>query len=367
MPAVDIPGAKRAGLPVDLDRLTAEGDDWLSAEERYALKQHGVCAQHQPHVFMLRCRTGGAMSPDQARAMARAAEARGHGWLHLTTRQQIELHHVAAREVTAAIGEVEQAGLTTSSTCGHAVRGVMWCPDAGVGLDEPFDCRPDAEATTAAMLARTPKLNHQLPQRLNIAFGGCPACRAHAGTNDLAFVSAVGAGGELGYEVWVGGSLGKSAPTLGHRLRQFVPRTEVLPLVNGVLDVFTALGAFDVAARVDLRVSERLRGRVHPLDGRVRGAEPLDPRLARPLGERLGQRLPERLALGRVVGAVTVAPFGAAQGVTEVLPEARLQGRDRHVPAVGALVDVVPRNPAGEGGLPRARILARERRRRDRL
>lgn len=253
MPAVDIPGAKRAGLPVDLDRLTAEGDDWLSAEERYALKQHGVCAQWQEGVFMLRCRTDGTLSSEQARAMAAIAEARGHGWLHLTTRQQIELHHVAAREVTATIGEVGHAGLTTSSTCGHAVRGVMWCPDAGVGLDEPFDCRPDAEATTATMLARTPKLNHQLPQRLNIAFGGCPACREHARTNDLAFVSAVGADGELGYEVWAGGSLGKSAPTLGHRLREFVPRAEVLPLVNAVLDVFTALGPFDKPNKARLK------------------------------------------------------------------------------------------------------------------
>ena len=46
--APDIPGAKRAGLPVDLDRLTAEGDEWLSGEERYALKMHGLCAQAQP-------------------------------------------------------------------------------------------------------------------------------------------------------------------------------------------------------------------------------------------------------------------------------------------------------------------------------
>ena len=61
MTATDIPDSKRSGLPVDLDRLTADGDDWLSPGKRYALKTHGVCAQAQPHVFMIRCRTGGSV------------------------------------------------------------------------------------------------------------------------------------------------------------------------------------------------------------------------------------------------------------------------------------------------------------------
>ena len=62
----DIPAAKRAGLPVDLDRLSAEGDSWLSPEERYALKIHGVCAQAQAGVFMVRIRTNGAVDVDTA-------------------------------------------------------------------------------------------------------------------------------------------------------------------------------------------------------------------------------------------------------------------------------------------------------------
>ena len=66
MPAVDIPAAKRAGLPVDVTRLTRDGDDWLSPEERYALKTHGVCAQLQPEVFMIRVRTNGSVGTDAA-------------------------------------------------------------------------------------------------------------------------------------------------------------------------------------------------------------------------------------------------------------------------------------------------------------
>src|SRR5256714_15601722 len=111
----DIPAAKRAGLPVDLDRLTAEGDEWLSGEERYALKMHGVCAQGQPGVFMIRVRTGGRVEADAARGVARLADEHSGGWLHITTRQQAELHHVSARRVTSVLREVRRPGLTTRS------------------------------------------------------------------------------------------------------------------------------------------------------------------------------------------------------------------------------------------------------------
>src|SRR5438445_1876819 len=70
--APDIPGIKRAGLPVDLERLAAEGDSWLAPEDRYALKTYGVCAQEQPGVFMIRNRVpGGVLLTEQARGLAR--------------------------------------------------------------------------------------------------------------------------------------------------------------------------------------------------------------------------------------------------------------------------------------------------------
>lgn len=252
--AADVPGIKRAGLPVDLDRLTAEGDDWLSAEERYALKAHGVCAQTQPHVFMLRIRTGGGhLDTATARGLADLADELGKGWVHLTTRQQVELHHVAAQAVPTAIARVAALGLTTNTTCGHNVRGILSCPDAGVGLDEPFDCGPDAQAASALVVARGPELAASLPQRVNIGFGGCAACAEHARTNDVGFVSRVSADGALGYEVWLGGSLGKSMPTLGQRAIAFLPRAHVLPAVAALLEVFVTHGSFDKPNKARLK------------------------------------------------------------------------------------------------------------------
>jgi sulfite reductase beta subunit-like hemoprotein len=251
--APNIPAAKRAGLPVDIGRLTTEGDGWLSPEERYALKTHGICAQAQDGVFMVRVRIpGGVVPTEQLRSLARIAARHGEDWLHLTTRQNVELHWVAARDVEAVLAGVARAGLSTRSACGHTLRNVMCSEDAGVGLDEPFDCLPDARLVSDTIVARSSQLNTQLPSRLNVSLGGSPRCRHDALVNDMGLVSTV-VGGIAGYEVWAGGSLGK-APSLAILLTPFVPRTEVLPAVEALIDVFVAEGRFDEPAKARLKV-----------------------------------------------------------------------------------------------------------------
>lgn len=303
MSAPDIPGAKRAGLPVDLDRLTAEGDDWLTPEERYALKTHGVCAQAQPHVFMIRCRTGGSIETETARGLAQLVDRYSKGWAHITTRQQVELHHVDSRDVTKVLDAVARVGLTTRSACGHTMRGVMACPDAGVGLEEPFDCHPDARALGESILARTPKLDTEMPSRINVLFGGCSDCRAHAKTNDVGFVSTVNEDGRLGYELWLGGSLGKSVPTLAFEAAHFIPREDVLPAAHALFDVFTTYGNFDQPNKARLKFLIRNMGAERFMDlfahafeqARERDwpePEALSTPLSAPLGEILS-RAPE--------------------------------------------------------------------------
>lgn len=248
MAAADIPAAKRAGLRVDLARLAADGDGWLTAEDRYALKTHGVCAQGQDHVFMVRIRVpGGVLPTTMARGVARIGRRSASDWLHLTTRQNIELHWVADREVPGVLDRLEQLGLTTRSACGHTLRNVMASEEAGVSLDEPFDCLPDARAVSDAILARSATLNCQLPGRVNVAFGGSPRCRHDALMNDAGFVSVVH-DGRAGYELWGGGSLGRSA-SLAVKLAAFVPRGDALAAAEALLDVFVAHGDIDNPTR----------------------------------------------------------------------------------------------------------------------
>src|SRR5688500_19423384 len=118
--APNIPAAKRAGLPVDISRLSTDGDGWLSPEERYALKTHGICGQAQDGVFMIRVRIpGGVVPTEQMRSLARLGARHAEDWLHLTTRENVELHWVPARDVETVLAAVARAGLSTRSACGH--------------------------------------------------------------------------------------------------------------------------------------------------------------------------------------------------------------------------------------------------------
>lgn len=244
MAAPNIPAVKRAGLRVDLARLAAEGDEWLTPEDRYALKTYGVCAQAQDGVFMIRVRVpSGKISPTQARGVADLADAHGASWVHVTTRQNLELHHVAAQSVPSVLAAVEALGLTNRSACGHTHRNVMACPDAGVGLDEPFDCGPDARAVSAAVIARAAEINVAMPSRINLAFGGCPMCSDHARLNDGGFESVV-VDGEPGYRLWAGGSLG-TKPFVAVPLVQFVPRRYVVAAALALTETFVDLGDLD--------------------------------------------------------------------------------------------------------------------------
>jgi sulfite reductase beta subunit-like hemoprotein len=256
--SLDVPAAKRAGLPVDLARLVTDGDDWLTPNERYALKTWGVCAQSQDHVFMVRVRVpGGVLTTDQARGLARLARRDGPDWLHLTTRQNVEFHWVDDRRVVRLIDDLGRIGLSTRSACGHTLRNVLCSEDAGVGLDEPFDCFPDARLLSDAIVARSAALNCELPSRVNISVGGSPRCREDALVNDAGFVSVV-RDGVAGYELWGGGSLGKS-PALSVQLCDFVPRADALAAAEALIDVFCEHGDVEHPAKGRMKfVLERL-------------------------------------------------------------------------------------------------------------
>ena len=248
----DIPAAKRSGLSIDLERLAREGDGWLTPEDRYALKTHGVCTQLQDGVFMVRVRIPGGVVPTaQLRGLGRLGGRYAEDWVHLTTRQNVELHWVEARDVALLLDDLARLGLSTRSACGHTLRNVMCSEDAGVGLDEPFDCLPDARLISDAIVARPAELNCQLPSRLNVALGGSPRCREDALVNDLGLVSTV-VDGVAGYELWVGGSLGK-APSLAVLLHPFVARTEVLAAVEALVEVFVEHGRFEEPAKARLK------------------------------------------------------------------------------------------------------------------
>ncbi|MDL5157294.1 winged helix-turn-helix domain-containing protein [Actinomycetospora termitidis] len=247
----DVVASKRAGLPLDLDAIAEPTR--LGALERYSLKTLGACSEGDDGLFLLRARTRGRIPVAAARALAALLRERDLGPVHLTTRQQLELHDVPAGLVVGTLDALHAAGLDTAATCGHTVRGVTSCPDAGVSAEEPFDCTPDADRLTDSLLRLGPELNTRLPQRFTISLGGCPGCRGQAKVSDVGLVSVLDDEGRPGYELWVGGGLGRSRPTLATRLAPFVPRDRLLPAVHAVLAVFLAHGAFENPNRARLK------------------------------------------------------------------------------------------------------------------
>jgi hypothetical protein len=193
---------------------------------------------HDPHPHPERA--GDAVAGARRR---RLADLHGRSWIHVTTPQNLELHHVAARSVPSVLAAVEALGLTNRSACGHTHRNVMACPDAGVGLDEPFDCGPDARAVAAAIVARAAEINVVMPSRINLAFGGCPACADHARLNDGGFQSMV-VNGESGYRLWAGGSLG-TMPFVAAPLAEFIPRRHTLASALALTETLIDLGDLD--------------------------------------------------------------------------------------------------------------------------
>jgi sulfite reductase beta subunit-like hemoprotein len=134
---------------------------------------------------------------------------------HITTRQNIQLHHVPLPDAAKAIRELSDSGLSSREGCGNTVRNVTGDPWAGVCDDEPFDMTPYAGAYVRYFV-RHPT-TQLMPRKIKTAFNGAPADRALTGIHDIAFIAKVNEHGERGAEVRVGGGtsiMPRVAPTL---------------------------------------------------------------------------------------------------------------------------------------------------------
>jgi sulfite reductase (NADPH) hemoprotein beta-component len=200
---------------------------------------HGVYGQRQDDVQMIRVKVPqGILSSPQLEALADVAEAYSRGFLHVTTRQNVQYHFVRLSDAEAALRRLLEAGLTTREACGNTVRNVTTCAFAGVAPDETFDVTPYAEALTRHLL-RHP-LSSTLPRKFKIAFEGCAEDHGVTSINDLGFRAAE-KDGIRGFRVTAGGGTG-TLPTAGRLLFEFLPAADLLTAAEAVLGVFHRLG-----------------------------------------------------------------------------------------------------------------------------
>jgi sulfite reductase (ferredoxin) len=185
----------------------------------------------------------GKMSAEQLEVLADCAEEYSNGILHITTRQDVQLHFVDIEDTPDMHRRLGAAGITTREACGNSVRNVTGCPLAGICQTEMFDISPYARAEHLFLLGH-PDVQ-DFGRKFKIAFSGCSGegC-GRAMMHDLGFIAAtrvVDGREERGFRVVVGGGLGP-VPHVAKELYDFMPEARMLPVSQAISRVYARLG-----------------------------------------------------------------------------------------------------------------------------
>ncbi|MBM3558803.1 MAG: nitrite/sulfite reductase [Alphaproteobacteria bacterium] len=211
----------------------------------------------QLHAYMLRVAIPyGTLSSAQLRQLATIGRRWDRGFGHFTTRQNLQYNWPKLEDtpdILAALAEVQMHALQTSGNC---IRNVTADQYAGVAAGEAADPRIYSE-----LIRQWSTLHPEfsfLPRKFKIAVTGCADDRAAVKVHDIGLVARRNVAGELGFEVIVGGGLGR-APMIGHTVRAFLPERHLLSYLEAILRVYNRYGRRDnkFKARIKILVHER--------------------------------------------------------------------------------------------------------------
>jgi sulfite reductase (ferredoxin) len=185
----------------------------------------------------------GRLTAAQLEVHADLCEEYSDGILHVTTRQDIQLHFVHIEDTPDLMRRLAAAGITTREACGNTVRNVTACPIAGVCRTESFDVTPYANAITFFLLGHDD--TQDFGRKFKVAFSGCQqeACGL-TNFHDVGCIAqtrVVDGQTRRGFAYYVGGGLG-SVPYAAQLFDEFLPEEEVLPLTQAIARVFGRLG-----------------------------------------------------------------------------------------------------------------------------
>ncbi|MFP3383835.1 nitrite/sulfite reductase [Tritonibacter sp. SIMBA_163] len=210
----------------------------------------------QLHAYMLRVAIPyGTLNPNQMRALALLAAKWDKGYGHFTTRQNIQYNWPKLKDVPDMLDALAEVNLHAIQTSGNTIRNVTADHFAGAAADEIEDPRPIAE------LIRQWSTDHPefqfMGRKFKIAVSGASNDRAVLKAHDLAVQIVKNDEGEVGYQVLVGGGLGRT-PMIGKVLNDFVAADDLLPYIESVISVWNQLGRRDnkYKARIKITVHE---------------------------------------------------------------------------------------------------------------
>ena len=226
---------------IELERKIKLFKDGKIDEERFRSLRlaRGVYGQRQEGVQMIRIKLPyGKVTSDQLLRISDVSDEYSRGKLHITTRQDIQIHYVSLDRTPELWAELEKSDVTLREACGNTVRNVTASPDAGINPDEAFDATPYAHATFQFFL-RNP-ICQEMGRKFKMSFSSTDDDTALAFIHDLGFIPKI-KGGEKGFKVMLGGGLG-SQPRHADVLTEFLPVNQLIPTIEGVLRVFDRHG-----------------------------------------------------------------------------------------------------------------------------
>jgi sulfite reductase (NADPH) hemoprotein beta-component len=206
----------------------------------------------QLHAYMLRIAIPyGTLSATQMRQLAAIATRWDKGYGHFTTRQNIQFNWPKLRDVPLILGALADVGMHAIQTSGNCIRNVTADHFAGVAADEIADPRPTAELLRQWSSAH-PEFSF-LPRKFKIAVTGAEHDRAAIRFHDIGLRIVRNWAGALGYEVTVGGGLGRT-PMVGHVINDFVAKADLLPYIEAIMRVYNRFGRRDNKFKARLKI-----------------------------------------------------------------------------------------------------------------
>lgn len=226
---------------IDLERKIALFRDGKIDDERFRSLRlaRGVYGQRQEGVQMIRIKLPfGKVTSEQLVRISKVSDEYSTGRLHITTRQDIQIHYVSLDRTPQLWAELEKDDVTLREACGNTVRNITASETAGIDVDEPFDVSPYAHALFQFFL-RNP-VCQEMGRKFKISFSSSDKDTALSYIHDLGFIPKI-VNGEKGFKVMLGGGLG-SQPSHAELLSEFIPVNQIIPTTEGVLRIFDRFG-----------------------------------------------------------------------------------------------------------------------------
>ncbi|MFD1189611.1 nitrite/sulfite reductase [Phenylobacterium conjunctum] len=209
----------------------------------------------QLHAYMLRVAIPyGSLNPTQMRKLAEIGRKYDKGYGHFTTRTNLQFHWIKLKDTPAILDELASVDLHAIQTSGNCIRNVTSDPYAGATAEELDDPRVWSEAIRQWSMLH-PEFSF-LPRKFKFAVTASPKDRTAARVHDIGLVVRRARDGQLGFEVIVGGGMGRT-PHVGPTIREFLPANRLFSYLDAILRVYNRHGRRDnkYKARIKILVS----------------------------------------------------------------------------------------------------------------